>query len=532
MIINLILKEFKNSSFFSKIKKRNFISAIISLVITLSFVVLEISVYAMLNNKISKYDGASEALLIIFLFGVSIVHIIYTSLVVNKTLYNKDDNSILINKPIDPSKTTFAKVMFIYLKNVFNNYFIAYPILVVFIINNKDLSRIHFLAFLYPVIISIFETGLSYLLSIPVHYLERVLKKHLTVRFILTLLLGLVLCVAYYFVLNAFLILVRDNNISSIFSPEMIETFKDISIFLFPTTWYMNIIDHHYELVVLLIFISLVVFALGSAIGSKVYLHNLQNQRETVKRVAIKEKKLVSPFKALLFKEIKILFEDSTSSISFALLLLMQPILTVLVVISMNTIFKTGMLSYVTSYFPYVLPLIQILFIILFAAFVNTSASFALTREKNCLRTLKTIPVSYKKQIAIKLLVPFVSSFVVTLLGILTLFLIGQIDIINALLALAFSITLCALLEIVSLHSDLRHATGEEDSNNSSLVVLASIFLPLALIVLLFLLCFNGFEFYFAFLCSYIVLFILFIMYLFVFLSKANKLFINLEMRN
>ena len=162
MIINLILKEFKNSSFFSKIKKRNFISAIISLVITLSFVVLEISVYAMLNNKISKYEGASEALLIIFLFGVSIVHIIYTSLVVNKTLYNKDDNSISINKPIDPSKTTFAKVMFIYLKNVFNNYFIAYPILVVFIINNKDLSRIHFLAFLYPVIISIFETGLSY----------------------------------------------------------------------------------------------------------------------------------------------------------------------------------------------------------------------------------------------------------------------------------------------------------------------------------------------------------------------------------
>lgn len=534
MLINLLLKELRNTSFFSKVRKGNALSAILGLITTLAFVVIEVVVFSLLNVKLAKYDGASKAFLIIFLFAVSVVHIFYLATLVRKTLYNKDDNTILLTKPIPPLTNTLAKVLYVYVKNLLNNYVIAVPILFVYASLNFAMPRIYFLVVLYPIFISIFETGVAYLISIPYHEIHKFLKKHIVIQMITSAILSVLLCIAYYYVLSTFLTLVRDNNILSIFSEETIAKFDDISKYLLPTTLYIDVLDEKYESLFILIIISIFVFALGAIIGSKIYLYNLQNSRETKRKIKEKEYKLMSENKALLYKEFKILFEDSSSGgFSYSSLLLMQPILTVLVIIAMNTIFKTGMLSYVTSYFPYILELVQILFVILFASFINTSASFAISREHSCLRTLKTIPVSYRKQVFMKLIVPFIGSTIVTLISLIILACLKQISVVNALLTFIYSITLVAFLEIVSLNSDLKHPSiDSSDSNTSSIVGLISVLIPVLSIGVMFLLNYLEVHFILSFFIAYVIILLIGIPYVILFNKNMTKRFIALEMRN
>ena len=211
----------------------------------------------------------------------------------------------------------------------------------------------------------------------------------------------------------------------------------------------------------------------------------------------------------------------------------MQPILTVLVIIAMNTIFKTVMLRYVTSYFQYILELVQILFVILFASFINTSASFAISRENSCLRTLKTIPVSYRKQVFMKLIVPFIGSTVVTLISLIILACLKQISVVNALLTFIYSITLVAFLEIVSLNSDLKHPSiDSSDSNTSSIVGLISVLMPVLSIGVMFLLNYLEVHFILSFFIAYVIILLIGIPYVILFNKNMTKRFIALEMRN
>ena len=55
MLINLLLKELRNTSFFSKVRKGNALSAILGLITTLAFVVIEVVVFSLLNVKLAKY---------------------------------------------------------------------------------------------------------------------------------------------------------------------------------------------------------------------------------------------------------------------------------------------------------------------------------------------------------------------------------------------------------------------------------------------------------------------------------------------
>ena len=533
MLLNLVLKELKNTSIISRIKKGNIFGTILSIILSLGFVVLEVVVYSMLSNKLKKYEGATDAFLVVFLFAVTVILIFYLSIIVGKSLYNKEDNTILLTKPIPPYINTLSKVLYIYIKNVGTNYLITVPILLAHASNTFVMPRIYFLILLYPIIISIFETGLAYIISIPIHEISKFLNRHNYIKMALSAIFSVGFCFIYYYILSTFLTLVRDNNILSIFSESTIASFKEISKFLVPTSLYIEVLSENYESLLILLGISLGVFIIGTVFGSNIYLYNLKNTKETKRKYKEKEYELVSVNKALLHKELKILFEDSSSSFSYSSLLLAQPFLTVLVVLAMNTIFSTGMLSFVTSYFPYVLQLIQILFVILFAAFINTSASLAISREHNCLRILKTIPVSYRKQILIKIAVPFAGTLIMTSISVLCLILLKQISLLNGLLTILYALTLCLLLELISIDSDLRHPVNMKDDNSkSSLTTLGGTLLPILEIAIMFFLNYLGLPFFVSFFIAYLLLIVALVPFILYFKKYVAKRFVALEMRN
>ena len=281
-------------------------------------------------------------------------------------------------------------------------------------------------------------------------------------------------------------------------------------------------------------FVSIAVFLLGTLLSSKLYLSSIYNEKENKKNNKENEPKLYSLNKALIKKELALYFEDSNSIFSFSSLLIMEPFLTVLVIQAMNTIFKTGILSYVSSFFTYLLPFIQILFIALFATFINTSASFVISREKfQGVRICKTIPVSYKKQIFIKMVVPFTLSMISLLVTVLVLMITKQISVAYGLLALLFTILLVAFLELLSISSDLKLPSKEgEESNKGSLISLLSILIPLAFVGGMFLLTYLNIPLIGSYFIMLGLLIIILGGYGLYFNKVMAKRFVALEMRN
>lgn len=534
MFLNLLLKEFKSGAIIGKIRKKNFLSAILNIVVSLAFVFLEIYIFKMLNTKLNKFPGASQAFLSLFLFIISIAHSLYLTTTVRKTLYSKDDFDILMSKPVTPLMNVMSKIVFVYLRDVLMNYLISFPVLVVYGYDNLVISRVMFLILMYPFIISIFETGLAYLLSIPYQKIFSFLKKHFVIQVITSIVIAIGLCFVYSYILNTFLTLVRDNNIYAIFSQDTINRLDDIAKYLIPTCFFIQLINLDFNGLFFISFVSIAVFLLGTLLSSKLYLSSIYNEKENKKNNKENEPKLYSLNKALIKKELALYFEDSNSIFSFSSLLIMEPFLTVLVIQAMNTIFKTGILSYVSSFFTYLLPFIQILFIALFATFINTSASFVISREKfQGVRICKTIPVSYKKQIFIKMVVPFTLSMISLLVTVLVLMITKQISVAYGLLALLFTILLVAFLELLSISSDLKLPSKEgEESNKGSLISLLSILIPLAFVGGMFLLTYLNIPLIGSYFIMLGLLIIILGGYGLYFNKVMAKRFVALEMRN
>lgn len=534
MFLNLVLKEFRNGALVTKLKKKNFLSVILNVLVSIAFVILEVYLFKMLNAKLSAFEGASIAFLNIFLFAISVIIILYQTTIVRKTLYSKEDNDILINKPVSPVMNMLAKIVFVYFRNILMNFVIAFPVLIIYGYDNHVISRVMFLMFMYPFIISIFETGMSYLLSIPYQMIYRFLQKHFIVQVITSIVIVIALCFAYSVVLNAFLTLVRDNNIYAIFSQSTIDKLDNIANYLVPTKFYIQLLDFNFIGLFFILLISLVIFILGTSISSKIYLVSMAKEKENKQITKEKEIKIYSQTKALIRKELALYFEDSNSIFSFSSLLVIEPFLTVLVIQAMNTIFKTGMLSYVTSYFDYLSPLIQMLFISLFSTFINTSASFVISREKyRGIRICKTIPVSYNRHLIIKMIVPFVLSSISLFVTIIILMITKQVNVGIALLSFVFSLFLTVLLELLSISSDLKdpQVNGEE-SNRGAIISLLAIVVPLLSVSVIFLLTYAGVPLVGSFFIVLALLGVFVALYAFFFYKKASKRFVALEMRN
>ncbi len=535
MFLNLLIKEFKNGALFTKLKKGNFLSIFLTLIVSLAFIILEVYLFRMLNKKLMAFNNASEAFLNIFLFAITIIQILYLTTLVRKTLFSKEDEKILLNKPVNPMLNMLSKIVFIYLRNVLMNFIVAFPILYVYGYDTYATSRVLFLMFLYPFIISIFETGVSYLLSIPFQFVYNFFKKHFVIQVVISSCISIGLCYGYSFILKAFLTLVRDNNIYAIFSKDVIDHLYDVAEYLFPTHFYIQALHFNIDGLIFILAISIFIFIVGILVSSKVYYLSLTNETYKKKReVKDREIKIYSQNKALVLKELKLYFEESNSVFSFSSLLLMQPFLTLLVIQAMNTIFKTGTLSYVSSYFKYLLPIIQILFVSLFATFINTASSFVISREKfNGVRICKMIPVSYRKHVLIKMLVPFSLSMVSLLISVIVLMITKQISVGNGFLALIFAIVMIIFLELVSINEDLKAPrSGNKESNKSALISLLSILIPVISVSGIFVLSFFKIPLIGSFMIVFLLLVLLLIGYGFYFYKKIAKRFIALEMRN
>lgn len=457
-MLNLLIKDFKLMFAGKKDLRLKILSWVFTALILAIFVGVEVFVFTTILGKIKNYENAAISFFTIFLFIISVMMIFTATISAKKLFFNQKDIEQLATYPISNSQKILSKLIFLFVMQYVLNLVFTYPLFVAYGSIITKNAFYYFSALFYPVIAFLFEGGVALLLVYPFKMLTDFLRKHLVVQFSVTVVGLFAFTFLYGQVLNLFITLVASNQLESLFNAEVIDEIVRIKSYLVPTNFLTDIFIHsNFRNMFPLMSIGAGIFMLGLIVAVSTYNYfcsfvMADNQKEKGTRELRKE----SVTKALIRKEMILLFKDSSYLFSFTGLLMIMPFLVYLVVYSMNTIFSNGNMAYYVVVLPNFIPLLDMLMIMLITLIISQGANNYITMENKNIRLIKTLPVSIYKQLAIKVLIPFSLSFVSMFISYLALLIGGVIDFGTFLGGLILTTVILAIVDIVSLYEELK----------------------------------------------------------------------------
>lgn len=530
-MLNLIAKDFKlmfakNGSRTSKI-----LSWIFTILAGLLFIGLETYLFRTILSKISVYDGAAESFFILFLFIIAVIMIFIGMVTARKTFFSSEDITQLATYPISSAQKVFSKLFFLLITMYLFNLVFEMPLFIAYGSYFHKMVIYFYMSLYYPLLILIFELGFSLILVYPFKLLLDFLKKHFFLQLVMSLLISFAGAIAYSYILNIFIDLVSNNQLSSLFTTSNIELIKKIADGLIPVNFLIKaIVEYDIRMVFPYIGISLGVFLIGLALIVYFYsyflTYNLSNNAE-IKEHKYKKRSIIYAF---IKKELILLFRDSNYLFSFTSLLFVEPLLTYLVVKAVNTIFSSGNIAYYVAVVPNLLPLTDVLLMMLFGAIISSGASNYLTSEKKNIRFIKSIPVSPLKQLAIKVLIPLNLSMFFMLLSWIVLKACKVVSWTTFLLGGLLSLLLIALVSVVSLFEELKIKRGKP--RNFLLSTLYSYLLPFVFFLLSILMAYSQVNVYLIYSVGFLLVIISSLPFVIRLKSRVSNLFLELEVIN
>lgn len=243
-----------------------------------------------------------------------------------------------------------------------------------------------------------------------------------------------------------------------------------------------------------------------------------------------KEYKQRSVTHALVKKEISLLVKDSDYIFSFTGLLIVQPFLLYLVISAINVIFNSGTFRYYLLLVPNFIGIIDVLIIMMFTLIINQGANRYISMEKHTIKNMKIIPVSFRKQLTIKMMIPFTLSFVSLLISLLVLLLTSVISISAFVGTLVLSTIVLFIFDLISMREELniRHSKPR----STTLSTLFSYILPFAYVGLGLLLSFWSVNIWLIYLMGVVLFVALGLPHALYIKKNMGSLFLDLEAVN
>lgn len=530
-MITLLSKDFKLLFGQEKSIIKRIFSILITIIFVGCFIAIEVFLFNAILDKIGKFRQAPIAFLNLFLAIISICIIISNVARANKLFFDEKDIEQLSVHPVSNSSIICSKLVFLFITHYATSIVFVYPL---FIAYGNIFARgvwFYYLGLFYPILSFLFEMGIALLVVYPYYLLKKYLKKHLLIRFIISIVILFVGCFLYSKVLNLFIELVASNNVNKLFTTTSINRFIQFRKYEFPTNFLVDIfVEKRFLRVLPLFAISTGVFAIGCAVS--IFAFNYVRTVAMSSKSKDKEKKyhIMSVEKALIKKEIVLLTKNPGYTFSFTGLLIVQPFLAFLVIKSLNTIFTTGLFSYYTMVVPNFIPLMDILLLMLFTVIIAQGASLYIQMEKNTIKLMKTIPVKAGKQLLIKVSIPLLlseTSFILTLLVLL----IGKaITFITFVFAFVLVTTLLFIFSMISLREELniKHRKPRSTFRSS----LYSYVLPIAYFIVTAFLSYFGLNVILAYVVGLLVFMLFGIPQILYLKKKFSSLFMDLDMVN
>ena len=451
------------------------------------FIALECFIALNLDKQIVKYSSyGSFDFLVLFLFLMMALSIVFTMVKARGVIFNHKDSTVTLPLPISPSTQVFSKVVYLYIESVLLGWVTSTPLLICYGATRHYIPYYYIFSGLYPLLISIFSVGISLLFALVYQQIYKLITKSDIAQFIVASVLVVTLCYLYQFVLNLFLTALNDSSIGGVFSSDFVNGLHKARNYFLPVYQLMDAVIEKTNIKAgILIFLgaSFLSLTLGVGMTSIVYFHEIKiGDRSESKQKKGKVRKLTTPFKALVRKEMDLLFKDEANLFSYTSLLILCPFLTFAVISSLNSIIYDNLRFY-ASYFPELVSGINLTLILLFSGVINASASLSMTREGKALIVVKYLPISPLKQILAKIIIPISFSFLSLLITEIVLISTGIITMPVFLSSLFIGTVLLAFSNIFGVYSD-RH-DKEGDNRKLKLSVINDL-VPLVLPFILF----------------------------------------------
>lgn len=451
----LLLKDFR--LFFSggSLKKK-IITLGIKLLFILVFVAILLFMLVGILNKIKIYEDAEQAFMSFALFIISIILMLSFVVRANKLFFNKNDIELTSKFPIRNRDIIISKLIFL-----LGNYFIVcflftYPLFVAYGIITKESIGFYFITMLYPIVTFFFDMGIALILLCPYTLVKNKLKNHFVMRFICYFVILSIATYLYSKVLTVYVNLVAGGDVLTLFTQATINRFKSFMVFELPASPFIKVIvDKQYKFLAFLP-LNLVVFVIGVVISTLFYKHNKNALIVSKEKKLNDNYKICSNNKTLIKKEFSILTKNDNYIISFVCLLLIQPFLAYLIINSLNLIFRTGAFAYYISLVPNFITLLDILLLILFTLIINQGATNYIQMEEKTITIMKMIPVRYKTQLLIKMIIPFTLSFISFFITALVLFISKGINIEIFFVSLVLVPLILFIYDSICLYEELK----------------------------------------------------------------------------
>lgn len=530
-MLTLIAKDFKLLFASTKDKKRRILSYIFTALVFAGIVALETFIFYMILNNIKQFNNAAPAFMAMFLFIIAVLMTIFGVASAKKLFFNKLDMEQLRTHPVSNAQVVASKMIFLFLIHYVSELIFTYPLFVSYgILITKPLFY-YYLALFYPIFTFFIEIGVALVFVYPFKLLTDFLKNHIIVQFVASILFFFGFTFVYSRVLDVFIQLVANNQLSTIFNADFVNGLLVAERYFIPTNFLSQILlENNTRNIMPLILISFGVFILGFVV-SIISLRNYKNSKlQKEKDIENIEPKIKSIKRALIEKELRILFKDSSYLFSFTGLLIVQPFMAYLVISSINVVFRSGTFSYYLSLLPNFIPLIDILLVMLFSVIINQGANNYISMEDANIKLMKTIPVNLFTQLFIKVSIPLGCSIVSLFATILVLLFTGVVSIMTAVSGFILTVLLLFICSIISLLEELK--IKRNSPRNSFLSNLYSYLLPIVYFISSVILSYFTVSIYLVYLIGLGLIVLLSFPYFINFKKKVANLFLELEMVN
>ena len=522
----LLLKDFR--LFFSGGSfKKKFLSLTIKLLFAFIFVAILLFILINVLKKISVYDYANQSVMSLFLFVISCILMISFTIRCNKLFFNRNDIELTAKFPIRNRDIIISKLIFLFGYYFIVNFIFTYPLFIAYGIITKVNISFYFIALFYPVITFFFDMGISLILLCPYTLIKNKLKNHFVIRFIVYFVVLAIATFLYSKVLTIYVNLVAGGNVLTLFTQDRINTFKQMMNFELPASPFIRTFVDGRNINILFFFVNIIVFVIGVYASTLFYEHN-RNALNIAKAKPVNDDYTSERIeKTLVKKEFSILTKNDNYIISFMSLLLIQPFLAYLIIDSLNLIFRTGAFSYYISIVPNFITLLDILLLILFTLIINQGATNYIQMEEKTITIMKMIPVRYRTQLLIKMIIPFSLSFISFFITDLVLFIAKGISFDIFLVSLVLVTFILFIYDSICLYEELKIRSNKP--RNSFVSNLYSYILPIIFFIVSVILAIFGINIYLIYLIGFILMAMLGIYFVIKVFKNMEKDFILIE---
>ena len=468
-----------------------FLRLLLSVLFLGVFIGIEVFLFSAILDRIKDYPGARVAFIRLFLLILSIFMTISGIFRAKKLFFNEQDIQQLANHPVENSKLIFSKLFFLVMIHYATALMFEYPVFVAYGLAMQKSIWFYYQSLFYPLLASLFELGIALILVYPVWMFLQYLKKHVILEFSLSVALIFSLAIPYARLLNVFVDLVANNELTQLFTEQSIASIRAIGEGAMPLSLLADgfVLDRTSKLFSYITLAGGVfVFGLSLTIFTFHYVRNMSVTSKPVKHKPTFQKR--SQMYGLIKKELLLLTKNPDYIFSFSGLLCVQPFLLYLIVTAMNAIFSSGTLLYFsTMLVPNFVPLMDVFLVIMVTLIINSGANRYIAIEERTIKNLKTIPIGYRTHLSIKMLIPFSLSVIFLLISIAVLLISGVLNLMAAAFSFLLSLVVLFVFDVVSMREELHIRHGKPRSTFLSSMI--SYVLPFAYIALVMLLSYN-----------------------------------------